>query len=130
MLRRIHERGTTIVLTTHYLEEADAIADRVIVIDHGEVIADDSATRLKSGLGDLITPGFTTVRTPRRWRDLLRVRTRLAAAAQAPNKTGTPVNLTMQRLPDAAAVEPTRRALEELLEAARSGEGPTATSGR
>lgn len=55
---------------------------------------------------------------------------RLAAAAQAPNKTGTPVNLTMQRLPDAAAVEPTRRALEELLEAARSNEGPAATSGR
>ena len=40
------------------------------------------------------------------------------------------MNLTMQRLPDAAAVEPTRRALEELLEAARSGEGPAATSGR
>jgi len=52
------ELGTTIVLTTHYLEEADAIADRVIVIDHGEVIADDSAGRLKSGLGDLVSLGF------------------------------------------------------------------------
>ena len=52
------ELGTTIVLTTHYLEEADAIADRVIVIDHGRVIADDSATRLKSGLGDLVSLGF------------------------------------------------------------------------
>ncbi|MEO9324110.1 ABC transporter ATP-binding protein [Nocardioides sp. C4-1] len=54
------ELGTTIVLTTHYLEEADAIADRVVVIDHGVVIADDSSTRLKSGLGDLVSLGFAT----------------------------------------------------------------------
>ena len=58
-IRRLHtENGTTIVLTTHYLEEADAIADRVVVIDHGLVIADDTATGLKSGLGDLLTLGF------------------------------------------------------------------------
>ena len=37
------ELGTTIVLTTHYLEEADAEAERVVVIDHGEIIADDTA---------------------------------------------------------------------------------------
>lgn len=54
------ELGTTIVLTTHYLEEADAIADRVVVIDHGRIIADDSATRLKSGLGDLVSLGFSS----------------------------------------------------------------------
>ncbi len=58
-VRRLHdEQGTTIVLTTHYLEEADAIADRVVVIDHGQVIADDTASRLRSGLGDLVTLGF------------------------------------------------------------------------
>ncbi len=58
-IKRLHsENGTTIVLTTHYLEEADAIADRVVVIDHGLVIADDTATGLKSGLGDLVTLGF------------------------------------------------------------------------
>ncbi|WP_051247783.1 ABC transporter ATP-binding protein [Nocardioides halotolerans] len=58
-VRRLHdEQGTTIVLTTHYLEEADAIADRVIVIDHGRVIADDTASRLRSGLGDLVTLAF------------------------------------------------------------------------
>ena len=58
-IKRLHaEQDTTIVLTTHYLEEADAIADRVVVIDHGLVIADDTATALKSGLGDLVTLGF------------------------------------------------------------------------
>jgi ABC-2 type transport system ATP-binding protein len=58
VVRLNRELGTTIVLTTHYLEEADAIADRVVVIDRGAIIADDSATRLKSGLGDLVSLGF------------------------------------------------------------------------
>jgi ABC-2 type transport system ATP-binding protein len=58
-VRRLHGSGTTVVLTTHYLEEADALADRVVVIDHGRVIADDSADALKSGLGDLVTLGFS-----------------------------------------------------------------------
>lgn len=59
LVRRLHqETGSTIVLTTHYLEEADALAERVVVIDHGRVIADDSATRLKSELGDRVVLGF------------------------------------------------------------------------
>lgn len=49
------EHGTTIVLTTHYLDEADALADRVIVIDHGSIIADDTPERLKAELaGDRV----------------------------------------------------------------------------
>jgi ABC-2 type transport system ATP-binding protein len=56
-IRRLRaELGTTIVLTTHYLEEADAEAERVIVIDHGTIIADDTAPNLKAKLaGDLVT---------------------------------------------------------------------------
>jgi ABC-2 type transport system ATP-binding protein len=61
-VRRLNaELGTTIVLTTHYLEEADALAGRVIVIDHGQVIADDTAPALKSSLGDLVSLEFGTV---------------------------------------------------------------------
>ena len=56
------ETGATIVLTTHYLEEADAMAERVVVIDKGTVIADDSAAALKDTLaGDRIE--FTVERT-------------------------------------------------------------------
>ena len=48
-------RETTIVLTTHYLEEADSQAERVVVIDHGTIIADDTAAHLKATLaGDRI----------------------------------------------------------------------------
>lgn len=55
ILRLRREMGTTIVLTTHYLDEADSMAERVIVIDRGTVIADDTADALKSDLaGDLI----------------------------------------------------------------------------
>ncbi|MFS3129807.1 ATP-binding cassette domain-containing protein [Nocardioides sp. Bht2] len=61
LVERLHEQtGSTIVLTTHYLEEADALAERVVVIDHGLVIADDSASRLKSRLGDHVTLRFAT----------------------------------------------------------------------
>jgi ABC-2 type transport system ATP-binding protein len=50
----------TIVLTTHYLDEADSMAERVVVVDHGEVIADDSPESLKTNLaGDRITATAT-----------------------------------------------------------------------
>lgn len=49
------QQETTIVLTTHYLEEADTQAERVVVIDHGGIIADDTAEHLKATLaGDQI----------------------------------------------------------------------------
>ncbi|GAA4925189.1 ABC transporter ATP-binding protein [Actinoplanes utahensis] len=53
------EHGTTIVMTTHYLEEADSMAERVVIIDHGRIIADDSPQRLKSAhVGDRVVLGF------------------------------------------------------------------------
>jgi ABC-2 type transport system ATP-binding protein len=58
-LRREH--GTTIFLTTHYLEEADRYAERVMVMDRGRVIADDTASALKATLaGDVLTFGFAS----------------------------------------------------------------------
>jgi ABC-2 type transport system ATP-binding protein len=53
--------GTTIFLTTHYLDEADQLAERVVVMDHGVVIADDTPAALKARLaGDRITVAFQT----------------------------------------------------------------------
>ncbi|MEU9138574.1 ATP-binding cassette domain-containing protein [Streptomyces sp. NPDC048404] len=56
-LRRLRaEHGTTVFLTTHYLEEADLLCDRIIVIDGGQVIASDTAEALKSRIGgDVVT---------------------------------------------------------------------------
>jgi ABC-2 type transport system ATP-binding protein len=47
-IRRRLLAGTTVVLTTHYLEEADQLADRIVVIDHGVLVADGSPAEIKS----------------------------------------------------------------------------------
>lgn len=51
IIRRLMDGGTTILLTTQYLEEADQLADRIVVIDGGKVIAEGTATELKSKVG-------------------------------------------------------------------------------
>ncbi|MEV6065025.1 ATP-binding cassette domain-containing protein [Nocardia sp. NPDC052001] len=52
IVRELVGRGATILLTTQYLEEADALADRIAVIDHGTVVAEGTAAELKSSLGE------------------------------------------------------------------------------
>lgn len=47
-IRTYISRGRTVLLTTHYLEEADALADRVVVIDRGSMVADGTPTEIKS----------------------------------------------------------------------------------
>src|SRR5277367_5117273 len=47
-IRKLVERGKTILLTTHYLEEADALADRVAVINRGEIIAQGTPSEIKA----------------------------------------------------------------------------------
>jgi ABC-type multidrug transport system ATPase subunit len=46
--------GTTVLLTTQYLEEADRLADRIAVVDHGVVIAEGTAASLKADLGSTV----------------------------------------------------------------------------
>jgi ABC-2 type transport system ATP-binding protein len=51
--------GTTVLLTTQYLEEADQLADRIVVADHGSAIAEGTAAELKARLGaTVIEVGF------------------------------------------------------------------------
>jgi ABC-2 type transport system ATP-binding protein len=50
------ERGTTVFLTTHYLDEADALCDRILVIDAGRIVASGTPDQLKSEVGgDVLT---------------------------------------------------------------------------
>ena len=50
-VRALVAEGTTVLLTTQYLEEADQLADRIAVIDRGRVIAEDTPAELKAALG-------------------------------------------------------------------------------
>lgn len=52
IIKKLMDSGTTILLTTQYLEEADQLADRIIVIDGGKVIAEGTAKELKSKVGN------------------------------------------------------------------------------
>jgi ABC-2 type transport system ATP-binding protein len=51
MVRKLRESGVTIILTTHYIEEAEMMADRIGVIDHGEIILVEEKHRLMQKLG-------------------------------------------------------------------------------
>ncbi|WP_129336242.1 ATP-binding cassette domain-containing protein [Cellulomonas endophytica] len=55
-IRALRERrGATVLLTTHYLDEADALSDRIVIIDHGRIVASDTADNLKAQVaGDLV----------------------------------------------------------------------------
>ena len=57
-VRHLGERGTTVFLTTHYLDEADALCDQLAIIDHGRIVADGTPDELKRAVaGDVITLG-------------------------------------------------------------------------
>lgn len=51
VIKTLHEKGTTVILTTHYIEEAEILCDRVGIIDKGKIIALDEPRRLCEGLG-------------------------------------------------------------------------------
>jgi ABC-2 type transport system ATP-binding protein len=54
-IRALRERGTTVFLTTHYLEEADMLCDRLMIMDHGQIVAEGTPRALKQEVaGDAI----------------------------------------------------------------------------
>ncbi len=59
-VRQLRDEGTTVFLTTHYLEEADALCNRVAIIDHGKIVAEGTPDELKRAVaGDLVTVGVS-----------------------------------------------------------------------
>lgn len=60
-VRRFRDQGTTVFLTTHYLEEADELCDRVAIIDNGQIVAEGTPDELKRRVaGDVVTVGLAT----------------------------------------------------------------------
>jgi len=51
-IRQVNAAGTTIFLTTHYMEEADMLSDRISIIDHGRIVTTGTPDELKSSLGE------------------------------------------------------------------------------
>ncbi len=50
-VRRLRAEGITVLLTTHYMEEADALCDRLAIIDHGKILVEDTPAALKASVG-------------------------------------------------------------------------------
>ena len=90
--------GTTVLLTTQYLEEADRLASNLAVLDHGHVIAEGTPTELKSELGaTVLEVGLDTLDHARRTAELL-----AAVGSHAPVTNGTVVEVTVDDGPTAA----------------------------
>ncbi|HEX6968553.1 MAG TPA: ATP-binding cassette domain-containing protein [Micromonosporaceae bacterium] len=54
-IRRLRAAGTTVVITTHYLDEADALCDRISILDHGRIVAEGTPEELKKQVaGDVV----------------------------------------------------------------------------
>lgn len=71
-IRGLKEQGLTVMLTTHYMEEAETLCDRVAIIDHGKILVEDTPEQLKNGLAVQAVYGL----------DLQRLDEREALAAQ------------------------------------------------
>lgn len=113
-VKGLQERGTTIVLTTHYLDEADFLCDRILVMDHGEIVAQGTPEELKRRIsGDVISLEIDQARTDLAIEvaeALLEVRSKVVELGR--------VHLTVEH--GDAAVVPLLRALDERGIVARS----------
>lgn len=58
-IRRLKAEGVTIFLTTHYMDEADVLSDRIAIMDHGEIVTEGTSEELKKRIsGDTVLLGF------------------------------------------------------------------------
>jgi ABC-2 type transport system ATP-binding protein len=80
ILNEIHHDGQTILLTTHYMDEAEQFCDRVAIMDHGRILALDTPAHLKRSVGG----GHDTTETVKAWLGKLRTKAR----AEEPDISG------------------------------------------
>jgi len=98
MIRELVGEGTSVLLTTQYLEEADTLAQRIGVVDHGRVIAEGTPTQLKADLGaTVLDVGFADVSLATQGAGVLG-----AVGAKSPTVVGTMVELPVDDGPRVA----------------------------
>lgn len=118
MINELVSEGTTVLLTTQYLEEADRLAQRVAVIDHGHVIADDAPSVLKAQLGSTVAElGFEDESTAEQARALLAGRhpgvEREGSTVKLSSNEGPRLLIDVLRELDGARFSPTTLAVHE-----------------
>jgi ABC-2 type transport system ATP-binding protein len=71
LMKLKRERDLTILMTTHYMDEADRLCDRIAIVDHGDLVALDSPLKLKASIpgNNILEVSFSTV--PEGWRETL-----------------------------------------------------------
>ena len=122
-VRRVVALGTTVLLTTQYLDEADRLADRITVMDAGRVVAEGSPAELKATLGgDRVLVGLPTATVaaaaqvavaPAVPGDVRLDEERVEIVVEAGAAGGTAALLAVVRALDAAGITPTRVELRE-----------------
>jgi ABC-2 type transport system ATP-binding protein len=118
MIRELVADGTTVLLTTQYLEEADRLADRVAVVDHGHVIANDTPKALKAQLGSTVAElGFAEEDAAERARAVLAPQypdlVRDDATLRLATNDGAGVLVVVLRTLDGEGLSPTTLAVHE-----------------
>ncbi len=89
LIRELRQGGTTVVLVTHFMDEAEHLCDRVAVVDHGKVVALDTPQRLIDGLGLPSVVRFTTSEPELDWLEKLDVVESLDRRSDAVEIRGT-----------------------------------------
>jgi oleandomycin transport system ATP-binding protein len=108
MIRALVAEGTTVLLTTQYLEEADRLADEIVVIDHGRVIAAGTPQQLKTRVG-----GHVLQARPADPTDLAFTERILAEFAQGDDRAYSDGQLVTVRIDDRSALGRAVRRLDE-----------------
>ena len=99
IIESLVEGGTTVLLTTQYLEEADRLAKQLVVLDHGKIIAEGTSQQLKTRLGKtVLSLSFTSVDDAFRGSGLIQ-----SISTKPANVEGTVVEITVENGPASAA---------------------------
>jgi ABC-2 type transport system ATP-binding protein len=125
-IRQLAASGKTVLLTTHYLEEADALADRILVLSEGKVLTEGTAEQIKAQLGRSTIRCQTSLAHSllMTFDSVQSVHAEGAVTVIAAGDPDTVVRQLLQHDPRLVGLEVTSVALEDAFVALTSGAGP------